>query len=243
MKKMLIYILVFIILCFLADTGINASMAKQIDNQSPYCLSFASIGANLLESRLDCWAKIKPAESFQEMDQELIKILDILDIPVDQAAFNHQSDEGKLTLRYQAAKAQSNYIITLQTEKQATYFVLTAISRHDDLTLRADEKKLKNKYKCKSYFQYKGIIESCPDNNGRKSISQVICKCFKAQDSVCYEKGDLISMATFSPVLKNKYDQVVLAGKVYNLQIAISNDSNKNQSYVYLGIPLLLNDY
>lgn len=243
MKKMLIYIIVFILLCYLAEAGINDSMAKQIDNQSPYCLSFASIGANLLESRLDCWAKINSADTFEEMDQELIKILDILDIPVDHQAFNHLSDEGKLTLRYQAAKAQSNYMITLQTEKQATYFVLTAVSPNDDLTLRADEKKLKNKYKCRSYFQYKGIIEACPDKNGRKSILQVICKCLKAQESVCYEEGDLISMAAFSPVLKGKYDQVLLAGKAYNIQIAISNDSNKNQSYVYLGIPLLLNDY
>lgn len=242
MKKIIIYILVFIILCFLADVGINDSMAKQIDNQSPYCLSFASIGANLLESRLDCWAKIKSADTFEEMDHELIKILNLLDLPVHQTAFTHQADAGKLTLRYQAAKAQSNYLITLQTEKQATYFVLTAISRQDDITLRADEKRLKNKFKCKSYFQYKGIIKACPDKTGRKKILQVICKCLKAQESDCYEEGDLISMAAFSPALKG-YDQVVLAGKTYNLQIAICNDKKKGQSYVYLGIPLLLNEY
>ena len=75
MKKCVYYICIFIILCFFGDSAIKYSIAQQIENQSPYCLSFASIGANLLESRLDSWAKIKTVKTFAEMDQELKKIL------------------------------------------------------------------------------------------------------------------------------------------------------------------------
>jgi len=243
MKKIIIYIFVFIVLCILADSGINDSMARSIDNQSPYCLSFASIGANLLESRLDSWAKLNTATNFNEMDKELVKILNLLKIPVQESAFIHQAENGVLTLKYQVTKADNSYLITLQTEKQLTCFVLTAISRQDDHTLRIDEKLLQDEYDCKSYFQYKGIINGSPDKEGRLRILQVICKCLKAKELDRYENQNLLSMAAFSPELQKNYDQVVLAGRAYNIQMAIRNDSNKRQSYVYLGIPLLLNEY
>jgi len=242
-KKILIYLLVFIILCYLVDTGINQSIARQIDNRSPYCLSFASIGANLLESRLDSWAKIKTAENYYELDQELINILNLLNLPVQESAIKHKQEQGKLIVNYQTVQNQTDYLISLQTENHATYFLLTAISRQGDLLLRSQEKLLKQRYQSKSYFQYKGIINARPGSDGRQKILHVICKCLHAQERDVYSSQDMVSMATFSPILLEEYDQVELAGEIYNLQMAIHNDSNKNQSYVYLGIPLLLNDY
>lgn len=177
------------------------------------------------------------------MDQALIKILDLLDLPVNQPAFIHQTDDGKLTLSYQVLTKNTNYLITLQSEKQISYFILTAVSSQDDLKLRSDEKLLKNTLSCKSYFRYKGVIEACPDKDGREKILQVVSKCFKARKLDYYEERNLLSIAAFSPKLEEKYDQVKLAGKTYNLQMAICNDNNKNQSYIYLGIPLLLNEY
>lgn len=243
MKKILIYILVFIILCYLADTGMNQSIAKQIDNRSPYCLSFASIGANLLESRLDSWAKIKTAENFNELDDELIGILNLLDLPVQESLMKYSQEQGKFLIDYQIAQNHTEYHISLQTENHATYFLLTAISRQGDLLLRNDAKLLKQQYQSKSYFQYKGVINARPDSDGRQKILQVICKCLHAQENDLYQSQGMVSMATFSPILQDEFDQVELAGEIYNLQMAIHNDSNKDQSYVYLGIPLLLNDY
>jgi len=242
-KKIFIYILVFIILCFLAHTGINQSIARQIDNRSPYCLSFASIGANLLESRLDSWAKIKTAENFNELDYELINILNLLDLPVQESAIKHKQEQGKLLINYQTVEDHTDYHISLQTENHTTYFLLTAISRQGDLSLRNHEKLLKQQYQGKSYFQYKGIINARPDLDGRQKILHVICKCLHAQERDVYKSKDMVSMATFSPILQDEFDRVELVGEIYNLQMAIRNDSNKNQSYVYLGIPLLLNDY
>jgi len=243
MKKTLIYIFVFIIFCYLANLGINNTIAKQIDNRSPYCLSFASIGANLLESRLDSWAKIKTANNFNELDLELIKILNLLNLPIQESAIEHKQEKGQLSVFYQTAKGQTDYYINLQTENHTTYFLLTALSRQNDITLRIDEKLLKQQYQGKSYFQYKGIIYARPDFNGCKKILHVICKCLHVQETDIYQSHNMLSMAAFSPLLQDKYEQVELAGKNYNLQIAIHNDSDKNQTYVYLGIPLLLNDY
>ncbi len=243
MKKVTIYILVFIIFCYLADAGIKLSIAKQIDNRSPYCLSFASIGANLLESRLDSWAKIKTAENFNELDKELIGILTLLELPVQVSAMNYAQDKGKLILKYHTVKDRTDYHISLQTENHTTYFILTAVSCHGDLSLRNNAKLLKQQYKSKSYFQYKGIINARTDLEGQQKILHVMCKGMHARERDFYQSQEMISVATFSPKLQDEFDRVELAGEIYNLQMAIRNDSNKDQSYVYLGIPLLLNDY
>lgn len=243
MKKPLIYIAVFIIICCLADFGIKESIAKQNDNRSPYCLSFASIGANLLECRLDCWAKIKTANNFTELDIELIKILHLLNLSVQESSIKHKQHDGQLSVSYQITKGQNDYYINLQTENHTTYFLLTAISHRNDIALRIDEKLLKQKYLCQSYFLYKGVIYACPDLEGLYKILYVICKCLQVEGNDVYESTNMLSMAGFSSLLKDKYSQVEIAGKKYNLQIAIRNDGNKDQTYIYLGTPLLLNDY
>lgn len=55
-KKFLFYLSLFTMLIIIGDYGIDYTIAKQINNKSPYYLSFVSIGANSLESRMDCWA-------------------------------------------------------------------------------------------------------------------------------------------------------------------------------------------
>lgn len=243
MKKCIYYISIFIILCIFGDSAIKYSIAQQIEDQSPYYLSFASIGANLLESRLDSWAKIRTVKSFAEMDQELIEILTMLDLPIKQSDFIHQEKDEQKILRYDLVYDEQSYIFTLQTNAEGTYFLLTSISSQNDQKLRQIEKILARVLHCKSYFQYKGNIAACPDSAGREKIASVILKCLKAQQTDSYEDNNLLSITAFSPELENEIDTIELAGQRYNLQIAICSNNSNNQSLVYLGFPLLLNDY
>lgn len=243
MKRAYVTVFVFIILCLLADSGIKNSIAEQIDNRSPYYLSFASIGANLLESRLDSWAKINTAEDFNDMERDLYELLELLDLPVKITSITYKQEQETRIISYQISQGQIDYLITLQSYDHSTHFILTAISRQGDLALRHKATLLKQHYQAKTYFQYKGIIYASPDQDGQIKIVNVICKCLQAKEIDTYKSENMVSMAAFSPLLSNQYEDVKLAGKTYNLQMAIHNDSNKNQSYVYLGIPLLLNDY
>ena len=59
MKKVIIYLSIFVALCSLSSYLIEKELEQKMKPPSPYYLSFASIGAISLESRLDCWAKIK----------------------------------------------------------------------------------------------------------------------------------------------------------------------------------------
>ena len=81
LKKLFIYLILFGALIIICDYGINYTVAKQIDNKSPYYLSFASIGANSLESRLDCWATIRTSSSNADLEKYLFDIVSNLSLP------------------------------------------------------------------------------------------------------------------------------------------------------------------
>lgn len=242
MKKPIYYIIAFIIFCYLADIGINHTIAQQIDNRSPVYLSFASSGANLLEFRLDSWAKIKTANSFSELEKELNKIMQLLSLPQPQSELEYSQTKDQISVSYQVKQGPTQYYLKIQTENDATYYSLTAISAQDDKILRIDEAKLRQAYKCQSYFQYTGNINDFLDLDGCHKTMYTINKCLQAEATNLYEVDNMVSMAAFSPMLAG-HSQIKLAGQTYNFQVAIRNDKANKQTYVYLGIPLLLNEY
>ncbi|MDD3363941.1 MAG: YwmB family TATA-box binding protein [Syntrophomonas sp.] len=245
MKKAIVYLMIFVVICFLSDSALKYSLGKEIDNQSPYYLSFASIGANLLESRLDCWAKIKTASTNQELDEALLKILNYLELPADEKEFLHQETNETIICRYELSKDEQRYLFILQTSKtdHKSHFLMTTISSTGDLQLRRDEEKLRKLLDCKSYYLYKGSIDTRLDNAGQEELLRVVMKCLKAEVNDVYQQNQLISMTGFSPALENKISQVKVAGKNCNAQGAIRCNPKENTSEIYLGFPLLLNDY
>lgn len=245
MKKAIVYLTIFVIICFLSDSALQYSLGEEIDNQSPYYLSFASIGANLLESRLDCWAKIKIAPTNKELDQALQKILLYLKLPADEKEFLHQENNDIIISQYELSKDGLSYLIILQTNKadQESHFLMTAISLTGDIKLRNDEKKIKELLDCNSYYSYKGSIDARFDNLGQEELLRVVMKCLKAEVNDVYQQNQLISMTGFSPALKSKIPPLKVAGKNCNVQGVIRSNPKENRSEIYLGFPLLLNDY
>lgn len=243
MKKILVYLIIFILACFLADSAINYSVAKHINDQSPYCLTFASIGANLLESRFDCWATIKSAQTFEEMDQELEKILVLLDLPVEKENFFHQEQNGVKLLHYEIFHHNQNYSLSLRTQSHSTILLLSTISAQNDKRQRQEEEKLKSAMNCKSYFSYQGVINARLDKSGKRDFLGVINKSLNVKVLDQYEDDYVISVTGFSPKFKSLTTSEKIADKNINLQLALRSNEKENQTYVYLGTPLLLANY
>lgn len=243
MKKTLVYLIIFILACFLADSAINYSMAKHINDRSPYSLTFTSIGANLLESRFDCWATIKPAQTFQEMDQELEKILVLLDLPINKDKFFHQEQNGVKSLQYEIIHHNQNYSFSLRTQNQGTILLLTTLSNQNDARQRQEEKKLKAALNCKSYYAYQGVIKARLDKNGQRDFLELINKSLAVEVLDQYEDDYVTSVTGFTPKFKSVTTPENLAGKKVNIQLALRSNAKGNQTYVYLGTPLLLANY
>jgi len=246
LKKLIFYIIIFATVCIASDSLLKYSIKHEIDNQSPYYLSFASIGANLLESRLDCWAKIKTVSTNAEMDQALLKILLHMNLPGDTNNFLHQSNADALLTQYNLNYNNQNYLFSVQTNKieDESYFLMTAINCQNDKQLQNDEKRLKTLLDCTSYYRYKGSIDIQPDYDGLEKLLQIVLKNLKADNYDIYRDGKVISMTGFSSILEREnLAMVEIAGKKSNLQAAIRRNNKANTTEVYLGFPLLLNDY
>ncbi len=245
MKKVIVYVILFVIICFSSDTALKYSIGKEIDNQSPYYLSFASIGANLLESRLDCWAKIKTVSSREEMNQTLLMILNHLNLPADENEFLHQENEEILLTQYDLSYDNQNYYFMLQTNKSEkdTHLVMTVTSKENDQQLRQDEKEIKELFDCNTYYQYKGSIDAQPDYAGQQELLRIVMKNLGAETKNVYHDSRIISITGFAPNLGLNIVPVNVAGDKCNVQTAIRKNSKENKTEIYLGFPLLLNDY
>jgi hypothetical protein len=246
MKKLIFYVIIFVIICLASDSAVKHIIGKEIENQSPYYLSFSSIGANLLESRLDCWAKIKTASTYQELDKELLKIINYLELPVDEKEFLHQETNDTIISKYELITNNGlSYLFILQTNKtnHNSHFLMTSISSTGDLQLRRDEKKLKKIMDCKSYYLYTGSIEARLDNKGREELLKVVLKCLKAEVNDTYQQDALISMTGFSSTLQTIITPIKVADNKCNVQGVIRSIHKEDRSEIYLGFPLLLNNY
>jgi hypothetical protein len=118
---------------------------------------------------------------------------------------------------------------------------MTAISSTGDLQLRGDEAKLRKIMDCTTYYLYRGSIGVRMNNASQEELLRVVMKCLKAEISDVYRQDALISITGFSPT--TTIDSVKVAGKNCNVQGVIRSNPKENTSEIYLGFPLLLNDY
>jgi hypothetical protein len=245
MKRTIIYLILFLFICSSSDSALKYSIGSEIDNQSPYYLSFASIGANLLESRLDCWAKIKTVSNSEEMNQYLLMILSHLNLPADKNDFLHQENDEISLIQYDLNYNNQNYYFMLQTNKMEkdSHFLMTVISNENDQKLRQDESKLRELFDCKSYYQFKGSIDARPDYAGQEELLHILMENLRADTKNIYRDTQIISATGFSSTLSLKIPPVYVAGNQCNVQAAIRRNNQDNKTEIYLGFPLLLNDY
>lgn len=245
MKRAIFYISLFVIICYYSELTINNSIGQEVNNRSPYYLSFASIGANLLESRLDCWAKIKTINSADEMNQTLLMVLNHLNLPADQNEFLHQETEDLLLTQYYLNYQDKNYYFMLQTNKMQkdSYLLMTVINSQNDQGLRQTEKNLEELFDCKAYYRFKGIINARPDNEGQEELLNIVMANLPAVTKNVYRDEQMISMTGFSSQLSPDYSPINIDGIECNVQAAIRRNNAENKTEIYLGFPLLLNDY
>lgn len=242
LKKGIIYLVLFAIFCLFGNSYLEYCVAQQSKNQSPYYLSFASIGANLLESRLDCWAKINTGKSTEELDQILLQLLNHLKLPADPNEFLREENNDTITVEYILNLSELNFDFLLQTNKAGdnSNLLVTVIDKGDDRQIQHYEEQMKKLYKCTTYYHYQGVINARPDTEGQQELLKIMLANLHATPNNMYNQGPMSSVTGYSPWLKQ--DSVTVSGQPCNLQAAI-RAGNDGKTSVYLGTPLLLNDY
>lgn len=241
MKKTITYLIIFAIISFFGDAYLKNCIAQQDKNESPYRLAFASVGANLLESRIDCWATIKTDGSQNQMNQMLIQLLQHLNLPAETDKILPGEINGIKMLEYELVFANSQYYFLIQSDWAGNNInVLITVVDQDDKRLLWYESKLRQLYDFNVYYQYKGIIDARPDSDGREELLNIFLTNLQANTISNYREGLMSSRTGYSQALPSRATNI--GGDDINLQ-AVVRLNTENKTEIYLGSPLLLIDY
>ena len=245
MKRCVMSIIIFIILCSISNYSIDYVQGKQIKEQSPYYLSFASIGAIYLESRLDCWAKIRTTSTKQELQDYLNNIQQSLDMRLNPEFLTITEKDSYTILSYEFPQPDQDLFIIIKSDEQLneSYFMISIVCQDQKISLNQYERKLDQiiGLKWQSYYLYTGELPHMIDQTDYSPIIVVLLKIMKADTVENYSNGSNIITA-YSSRLEENIPAPSINGKKYNLQITIRSN-NKGKTNVYIGSPLILSEY
>lgn len=234
-------------LIIIGDYGIDYTIAKQINNKSPYYLSFVSIGANSLESRMDCWATIRMESSANELKTNLSQILYYLNLPADESKYVFLTDKNSISLNYQTQNEYLKGCFCLETDqyKHETYMIISLVTNDNNFRLSDLEDKLNHfpGVKWKYYYLYTANLDYIVAAESHKELLKVINKIFNMKNPEIYSGENVTSMAGFSPLITTQGQNSVINNKTYNIQAAIRSNTDERKTLIYIGSPLILGDY
>lgn len=247
MKRVLMYLIIFTVICSLADYSIDYTFAKQINKQSPYYLAFASIGANSLESRMDSWAKIRTAATEQDLKLYLETILTAFKLPVKNDDYKLEKHENATILRYEIGSGEEIYNFAIESNKETNecYLIASFISTNDKKQWEESEKIFRGLLglEWKSYYLYTASIDMFLNSKSRKNFVNVIMNNLEAEGDELYQEGIVTSSAGYSEIIEENIEAIKVENKKYNVQTAIRSNIKQGKTYVYIGSPLILGDY
>jgi hypothetical protein len=247
LQKGIVYIIIFIFLCVISNYSSNFVIGRHITNQSPYYLSFASIGAIYLESRLDCWAKINTTTSEQEIQDYLLQIMQGINHRVISDNMQIESNNSTKTLFYKEEHPEEKFIVTIKSDNISgiTDLMFSIISQKQQYELQTYVEQLIQipGLKWKFYYLYQGEIPYKLTVESREKLINVILKNMNARENEVYKENGVISTTAYSPVIAKEIPGLNMNGIKYNIQIAMTNSSQKNKTVVYIGSPLILGEY
>lgn len=247
MKRTIFSIIFFIILCFLCNHTIDYTIGKQIENRSPYSLSFASIGAISLESRLDCWAKIRTSSTESELKQYLQVITSSLNLEYNPELIRLQSSVDAMEIQYDISQNRIAYHLALQTDKQSneTHFIVSAETSDKKTSISSIKAKLDKiiGLEWHDYYLYTGQLDGTLDYSGSKRLAKVILNNLAAKPLESFHEGMSYSATGYSRRLEPSVQPVIGEGQRYNVQIAFYCNPSQDKTYIYIGLPLIVGNY
>lgn len=239
MKKLFMaVILASLVLSLYLDIS-SINIGACLTEDTPYSLAFASIGANLLESRIDCWATLSTHTTDKEMRRLLLQITKQLDIPAKPADFNTSANDRVTFVRGNFGHGDGKVFLTMQSDGHQTYLLASVITQNP-ADLESYYRKVNGVLPVKAASLYTATLDGGYSQEAKLSLMNKLLKNLKAREVERYRDKSVISVTGFSPLIKNQPNG---PGTKYNLQAAASYNETEDKTYIYLGIPLILGEY
>lgn len=247
MRKLALYIILFIVACATCNYGINQITASKINNRSPFYLCFASIGANSLESRMDCWAKIKTDSSARDIREIVYTILTQIQCPVSKNELEVESIAGGYVLDFETLYEGTKIFLRAESnqENKETFFTCRLLTTSPAFEFKQYKHELDNVPGLKWHYYYMFTAETT-ENVGTESQKPLLCVVMKNLEASIHEEfrsEAATSMTGYSPAVAKEYEDSVIVGKTrYNVQVAARTTST-GSTRIHIGVPLILDEY
>jgi len=206
---------------------------------SLYSLAFTCTGANLLESRIDCWAKLKTNSSTDEMRILLARVAAKLGDNTGPVRFHTNINNGVTIVRGNFTKGNERFFLTAQSNGGQTYLLVSIIAR-GAASFDSYQEEVNAVVPVKTARLYTGSLEGYRSQEEKTALLRSMFKQLKARRVEDYRDDSVVSMTGLSPLIS---EQLSLGGKQYNLQAAVNYNEVEDKTYIYLGIPLILGEY
>ncbi|MDD2509544.1 MAG: YwmB family TATA-box binding protein [Syntrophomonas sp.] len=246
MRRVIVIILSFILVSAFCNQIINSKQEKEVLERSPYYLSFASIGAISLESRLDCWARIKKTSTSEEIRQSMENILETLNFPVNSKGFVNR--KYPLSMTFCSSYGDFRIQLTGQSDEQSgeTYFILSLVSSKSSSSyLRSLPKILSDgsNLDWTSYYLFTGRIDHSLSTESQQKILHTVMKTLESEVVESFHEKNIVSMTGYSQSIEKISPPVLMGKKKYNVQVAARSNWKEGKTYIYIGSPLIMQNY
>lgn len=241
MKKVIMWSFITLGLIMLLYQGGAAVTSKSGASENcPYSQAFTGVGAELVESRLDCWATINTSTNHQEMQQMLAQIAKKLNLPADRDDFDLDRHEQIVLVRYNYENGKQKYICTAQSDGRQTHLLISIISTPIS-SFEREQTAINSVIPVRAARRYTGTLAGQSLTTGDKQdLVKKMFATLQATEVESYHDSTVVSVTGHSRQIKNWLGQ---GSEKYNLQVAISYNESKGQTYIYLGTPLILGEY
>lgn len=246
MKKSLIYIIFFIILCLLCNFSLDYTIGKQLEKRSPYYLAFASIGVNSLECSLDCWAKIKTTSTEKELESYLSELLKSLSLPNETDNFRLEINQSSTILHHEIVSPAHEYSFLLESDSRTeeTYFIISFIT-NEETNIKTIVERL-NKImgiKWSYYYKYAGSLTMPLEMESVTKLISVMQKNLDIENPENFTCHKTSTCTGYSKSLSTSAPSMIIDGKKINVQIAIQIDEDAGKTNIVIGSPLILGEF
>ena len=185
----------------------------------------------MLESRMDCWARLNTPTSSEELKEILQQLASNLEVGSPEVNVN--VNDSTTLVRLTANTGRNEYFITGQSDDRQTYLLVSIVSS-EYCDFEREHRAINQVIPMKTAYLYTGAVSGSRGQKGKTELINSLLAEFDTRQIEVYDNQKVVSASGLSPLFR---ETVECGAHRYNLQAAARYHQDEDLTYIYLGFP------
>lgn len=265
-QNLRIFLLLIILICCLSLVNACMVMPAQSEDQDPLATAFLATKADLEEIRLSGWSLYGEKASLEQIRQAASETASLLKLANIEAS-SHTGDLEEYIL--EGKNSQGDWQLIFQSNQEGTYLIINLFSHAPVQTLTQIKNSLREALSYRSekfpatknnpspsaddngthsYFDDEGepnclIIGTLSGNLSQLNLKNRFARAIESCGGILVEEASADNYFSQCAYIPGLLPVVLAQNKNINLHLAASYDEQKQQTFIYLGCPMIYSDY